>query len=71
MYLTIFKWALLAFICVGISIILITYIRRVKKVRLRREPNPDLGYLSNVGVPPTPLPEWAYWSDNDEIEEER
>lgn len=71
MYLTIFKWALLAFICAGISIILITYIRRVKKVRLRHEPNPDLGYLSNIGVPPTPLPEWAYWSDNDEKEEER
>ena len=30
MYLTIFKWALLAFICIGILVIVITYIRRVK-----------------------------------------
>lgn len=71
MYLTIFKWALLAFICIGILVIVITYIWRVKKVRLRSEPNSDLGYLSNIGVPPTPLPEWAYWSDNDEKGEER
>lgn len=70
MYLIIFKWALVAFICIGISVIVIAYIRRVKKVRLRTGPNPDLGYLSNIGVPPTPLPEWAYWSDNDETDEE-
>jgi hypothetical protein len=48
MYLTIFKLALVAFICIGMSVMVIAYLRRVKKAKLRFEANPDLGYLSNL-----------------------
>jgi hypothetical protein len=69
-WLTIFKCALVAFIAVGVAILLIAYVRRSPKVRFRAEPDPNLGSLSTIGVPPTPLPEWAHWADVDEDENE-
>ena len=65
MWLTIFKCALAVFIAVGVAILLIAYVRRSPKVKFRAEPDPNLGSLSTIGVPPTPLPEWAYWADDD------
>ena len=68
MWLTVFKCGLVAFIAVGVAILLIAYIRRGPKVKFRAEPDPNLGSLSTTGVPPTPLPEWVNWSDVDDDE---
>ena len=74
MWLTIFKCGLVAFIAVGVAILLIAYVRRSPKVKFRAKPDPNLGSLSTIGVPPTPLPEWAYWAaddnDNDDANRE-
>ncbi len=67
MWLQIFKFVLLAFIAIGVTVIVITYIRKSRTVRFRPRSDPNLGSLSTVGVPPTPLPEWVHWTDdNDE-----
>lgn len=71
MWLTVFKCGLVAFIAVGVAILLIAYVRRSPKVKFRAEPDPNLGSLSTVGVPPTPLPEWAYWADVDDDDANR
>jgi len=68
MWLTVAKWALLAFIVVGLMIVVIAYARNVRKVKTQRlRSNPDLGPSTAWAiVPPAPLPEWAYRDDRDE-----
>ena len=68
MWLTVFKCALVVFIAVGVAVLLIAYIRRSPKVKFRAEPDPNLGSLSTIGVPPIPLPEWVNWADVDDDE---
>lgn len=64
----IFKIALVAFLVIGIMTIVVAYIRGLRRVKSqRRLPDPNLGPTSVRGVvAPTPLPEWAYWDENDE-----
>lgn len=67
MWLVLLKVALVAFIAIGGPVIVVTYIGRSRTVRRRHEPNPNLGSLGQMGViPPTPLPDWADWTDADE-----
>lgn len=66
MWLTIFKFALVAFIAAGVAAIVITYIRRRPMVRIREEPDGSL--QTRWVIPPTPLPEWAYWTDDPDEE---
>jgi hypothetical protein len=64
----IFKLAVVAFLVIGIMTIVVAYIRGLRRVKSqRRLPDPNLGPTSVRGVvAPTPLPEWAYWDENDE-----
>ncbi|MCV7177403.1 hypothetical protein [Mycolicibacterium sphagni] len=64
----IFKIALVAFLVIGVMTIVVAYIRGLRRVKSqRRLPDPNLGPTSVRGVvAPTPLPEWAYWDENDE-----
>lgn len=67
MWLLILKVALLVIIAGGVVAIVATYVRRSRAVRFRQEPDPTLGPLGQMGVvAPTPLPEWAHWTDTDE-----
>lgn len=68
MWLTVFKCSLVAFIAIGIAVLVITYIRRSPKVKFREEPDGSL--QTRWVIPPTPLPEWAYWTDGDDDDEE-
>ncbi len=67
MWLTVAKWALLSFIAIGVTILVIASMRGVRKVKTQRlRSNPDLGPSTTWAVvPPTPLPEWAHWDDED------
>ncbi|OYN77082.1 hypothetical protein [Mycolicibacterium sphagni] len=64
----IFKIALVAFLVIGVMTIVVAYIRGLRRVKSqRRLPDPNLGPTSVRGVvAPTPLPEWAYWDENEE-----
>ena len=66
MWLTIAQWALLTFIVIGVTLVVVTFFRnsrRFKSQRLRS--NPDLGPSTTWAiVPPTPLPEWVDWDDD-------
>ncbi|MBP2450954.1 hypothetical protein JOF57_000839 [Mycolicibacterium lutetiense] len=64
MWLTVLKSALVAFIVIGIAVLAITYVRRSPKVKIRQEPDGSL--QTRWVIPPTPLPEWAYWTDDDD-----
>ncbi|CAN5718765.1 hypothetical protein BH10ACT9_BH10ACT9_43820 [soil metagenome] len=69
MWLTVAKWALLTFIVIGVTILVVASVRGARKVKTqRRRSNPDLGPSTTWAVvPPTPLPEWAHW-DNEEAD---
>ncbi|MGZ5390356.1 MAG: hypothetical protein ACXWD3_00480 [Mycobacterium sp.] len=59
--------ALLTFISFGVVAIVAVYVVRSRKVNYRQETDPYLGSLSQMGVvPPTPLPEWAYWTGSEQ-----
>jgi hypothetical protein len=59
--------ALLGFIACGVVAIVTVYVVRSRKVSYRQEIDPYLGSLSQMGVvPPTPLPEWAYWTESEQ-----
>lgn len=59
------KIALVAFLVIGVGILVITYARRVREIKSQRiGPDLDMGPSTTWGiVPPTPLPEWAYWDE--------
>ena len=70
MLLLILKVALLAFIACGAVAIVTVYMIRGRKMHYRQEVDPYLGSLSQMGaVPPTPLPEWAYWTESEQSED--
>lgn len=65
MLLLILQVALLVFIAAGVLAIATVYVVRRRKVSYRDKIDPTLGTLGEMGiVPPTPLPEWAYWDDS-------
>lgn len=67
MLMLILQAALLTFILSGVVAIVTVYVVRSRKVSYRQEMDPFLGSLSQMGaVPPTPLPEWAYWTESDQ-----
>jgi hypothetical protein len=58
---------LLTFILSGVVAIVTVYVVRSRKMSYRQEIDPYLGSLSQMGaVPPTPLPEWAYWTESEQ-----
>ncbi|AWT54331.1 hypothetical protein [Mycolicibacterium smegmatis] len=67
MWLTLAKWALLAFIAIGVTIFVVAYLRNVRKFKTQRyRSNPNLGPSTTWAVvPPTPLPEWVDWDDDE------
>ncbi len=67
MWVLIAKVALVAFLVIGVAILVVAYRRGLRRAKGQRtQPDPNLGPGSVRGVmPPTPLPEWAY-SDEDE-----
>ena len=70
MLLLILKVALLVFVACGAVAIVSVYVIRGRKMHYRQEVDPYLGSLSQVGVvPPTPLPEWAYWTESEQSED--
>ena len=70
MLLLILKVALLVFVACGVVAIVSVYVIRGRKMHYRQEVNPYLGSLSQMGVvPPTPLPEWAYWTESEQSED--
>ncbi|QVI28058.1 hypothetical protein MN2019_01275 [Mycolicibacterium neoaurum] len=69
MLLTVLKVSLVVFIGVAVLVFIATYVRKSKTTSFRTEADPNLGSLSQMGVvPPTPLPEWAYWEDGEPTE---
>ncbi len=58
------KATLIAFLVIGTAVLVITYIRRRRRVTPWRSRYAD-PYLRSIygGAPPTPLPEWAYWDE--------
>lgn len=70
MLLLILQVALLVFIASGAVAIVTVYLIRSRKVSYRQEEDPYLGPMSWIGrVPPTPLPEWAYWSESEQSDD--
>ncbi len=67
MWLTVAKIALLGFLVGGVTVFLVGYIRGARRVQGQRdEPDLNMGPSTTWGVvAPTPLPDWAYWDDND------
>lgn len=69
MLLTVLKVSLVVFIGVAVIVFIAVYVRKSKTTNFRTEADPNLGSLSQMGVvPPTPLPEWAYWEDDEPTE---
>ncbi|WBP92862.1 hypothetical protein O6072_23935 [Mycolicibacterium neoaurum] len=69
MLLTVLKVSLVVFIGVAVIVFIATYVRKSRITNFRTEADPNLGSLSQMGVvPPTPLPEWAYWEDAEPTE---
>ena len=68
MWMTIGKIALIGFLVIGVLTLIVAYRRGLKRTKGQRQqpPDPNLGPSTMRGVPPTPLPEWAYWDENDE-----
>lgn len=69
MLLLVLKVALLAFIIVGTVALITRGVRRSRANRLDPRWNPrsgQPGYEASVSgaMPNTPLPEWAYWDDD-------
>ena len=70
MGLVILKVTLVVFLAGGVAAIVVTYIRRSRTVRFRQEPDRYLGTLGQMGVvPPTPLSDWACWTDAEQEQE--
>ncbi|WP_445166975.1 hypothetical protein ACTXG7_24625 [Mycolicibacterium sp. Dal123E01] len=67
MWLTIAKVALIAFLVIGVVTFIVGYRRGLKRAKGQRQQqaDPNLGPSTLRGVPPTPLPEWAYWDEDD------
>ncbi|BBZ76896.1 hypothetical protein MANY_22330 [Mycolicibacterium anyangense] len=65
MWLVVLKVALVAFLAIGVGILIFAYARRAREIKSQRiGPDPDMGPSTTWGiVPPTPLPEWAYWDE--------
>jgi hypothetical protein len=62
-WLAIAKGALLLFLAVGVTVIVVTYRRKSRTVG-SSPPDPN-GYLAHFSKPSVPLPEWVHWTDDD------
>ncbi|MGE2818022.1 hypothetical protein ACQI5H_23195 [Mycobacterium heidelbergense] len=68
-WLLIGKMALLSFLVLCCTVLVVTFVRNARRVGPLRYPNPYAsGYLDLIhgGVPPTPLPQWVDWPGADE-----
>ncbi|OBB68466.1 MULTISPECIES: hypothetical protein [unclassified Mycobacterium] len=69
--LLVLKVALIAFIVVGTGVLIARAIRRSRTNRLDprwkgRSAQPGYEASAHGAMPNTPLPEWAYWDDEDD-----
>jgi hypothetical protein len=61
-WLDIAKGALLLFLAVGVTVIVVTYRRKSRTIE---SPPPDPnGYMAHFNQPSVPLPEWVNWTDD-------
>jgi hypothetical protein len=66
MLLLILQVALLVFLGCGVITIVTVFVIRGRRMDYRQEPDPYVGSLGPItAVPPTPLPEWAHWTESE------